>query len=54
MGKRWHPDLNWGMEALQASALPLGYATFGFDVGIMLDASDCVKPKLVMMMRMCH
>jgi hypothetical protein len=25
--KRWHPDLNWGMEALQASALPLGYAT---------------------------
>lgn len=29
--KRWHPDSNWGMEALQASALPLGYATvFGF------------------------
>ena len=25
--KRWHPDSNWGMEALQASALPLGYAT---------------------------
>lgn len=24
---RWHPDSNWGMEALQASALPLGYAT---------------------------
>lgn len=27
--KRWHPGLNWGMEALQASALPLGYATGG-------------------------
>ncbi len=25
--KRWHSDLNRGMEALQASALPLGYAT---------------------------
>ncbi len=25
---RWHPDLNWGMEALQASALPLGHAAF--------------------------
>ncbi len=24
---RWHPDSNWGMEALQASALPLGDAT---------------------------
>jgi hypothetical protein len=27
--KRWHPDSNWGMEALQASALPLGDATIG-------------------------
>jgi hypothetical protein len=25
--ERWHPDSNWGMEALQASALPLGHAT---------------------------
>jgi hypothetical protein len=26
--KKWrrHPDLNWGMEVLQTSALPLGYA----------------------------
>jgi hypothetical protein len=23
---RRHPDLNWGMEVLQTSALPLGYA----------------------------
>lgn len=23
---RRHPDLNWGMELLQSSALPLGYA----------------------------
>ena len=23
---RWHPDLNWGIEVLQTSALPLGYA----------------------------
>ena len=22
---RRHPDLNWGIKALQASALPLGY-----------------------------
>ncbi len=28
--KRWHPDSNWGMEALQASALPLGHATLCF------------------------
>lgn len=27
MVNRWHPDSNWGMEALQASALPLGDAT---------------------------
>lgn len=24
--KRRHPDSNWGMEVLQTSALPLGYA----------------------------
>ena len=30
--KRWHPDSNWGMEALQASALPLGDATEGPEV----------------------
>ncbi|MBP2628572.1 MAG: hypothetical protein H6Q68_3283, partial [Firmicutes bacterium] len=23
---RRHPDLNWGIEVLQTSALPLGYA----------------------------
>jgi hypothetical protein len=26
MYKRRHPDSNWGMEVLQTSALPLGYA----------------------------
>ena len=26
---RCHPDLNWGMELLQSSALPLGYGTAG-------------------------
>ncbi len=25
--ERWHPGSNWGMGALQAPALPLGYAT---------------------------
>ncbi len=24
---RYHPDLNWGVELLQSSALPLGYGT---------------------------
>ena len=24
---RCHPDLNWGVELLQSSALPLGYGT---------------------------
>ena len=24
---RYHPDLNWGIEVLQTSALPLGYGT---------------------------
>jgi hypothetical protein len=28
--KRQHPDLNWGMEVLQTSALPLGYAAAAY------------------------
>jgi hypothetical protein len=29
--KRRHPDLNWGIEVLQTSALPLGYAAISQD-----------------------
>jgi len=28
-GGRRHPDLNWGIEDLQSSALPLGYTAEG-------------------------
>ena len=31
-GWRCHPDLNWGVELLQSSALPLGYGTAYFIV----------------------
>jgi hypothetical protein len=34
---RQHPDSNWGMEVLQTSALPLGYAAAVSDYSNIFD-----------------
>ena len=37
---RCHPDLNWGVELLQSSALPLGYGTIWSRAAPKIGASD--------------